>query len=80
MPFGCGTWPALWMLGPDWPNYGEIDIVEGVNIHTTNSLTLHSNSGCLMNVSRLMTGEAATYNCDAAVNGNSVFYILILNF
>jgi hypothetical protein len=25
MPVGCGTWPAFWMFGPDWPNGGEID-------------------------------------------------------
>jgi hypothetical protein len=22
-------WPALWMYGPNWPNQGEIDAVEG---------------------------------------------------
>jgi beta-glucanase (GH16 family) len=28
MPGGvCGTWPALWTLGPDWPYNGEIDII-----------------------------------------------------
>lgn len=26
MPSGCGTWPAYWMVGPDWPNNGEIDV------------------------------------------------------
>lgn len=26
MPTGCGTWPAFWMVGPDWPNGGEIDV------------------------------------------------------
>lgn len=20
MPEGCGTWPAFWMFGPNWPN------------------------------------------------------------
>ena len=29
MPTGCGTWPAFWSNGPDWPAGGEIDIVEG---------------------------------------------------
>ena len=25
MPGGiCGTWPAFWTVGPDWPNGGEI--------------------------------------------------------
>lgn len=35
MPVGIGTWPAIWMLGADfptigWPNCGEIDIAEHV--------------------------------------------------
>ena len=24
MPTGCGTWPAFWTLGPNWPYNGEI--------------------------------------------------------
>ncbi|KPI43777.1 uncharacterized protein AB675_6115 [Cyphellophora attinorum] len=31
MPVGCGTWPAFWLYGPNWPTNGEVDIIEGVN-------------------------------------------------
>jgi hypothetical protein len=29
-----GTWPAYWLCGPNWPQGGEIDIIEGVNLDT----------------------------------------------
>jgi hypothetical protein len=48
MPEGCGAWPALWLLGPNWPNGGEIDIIEGVNVNTFDQTTLHTNDGCSM--------------------------------
>ncbi|KAL6868377.1 family 16 glycoside hydrolase [Trichoderma novae-zelandiae] len=41
----CGVWPAFWMFGPDWPNSGEIDIIEGCNTGTTNQVTLHTAPG-----------------------------------
>ena len=42
----CGSWPAFWLLGPDWPNGGEVDIVEGVNDQEYNQMTLHTAPGC----------------------------------
>lgn len=46
MPTGCGTWPAFWTNGAEWPITGEIDIVEGVNNYTNNQATVHANTGC----------------------------------
>lgn len=34
-----------WSAGPNWPNAGEIDVVEGVNKQTTNQYTLHTGAG-----------------------------------
>jgi len=46
MPTGCGTWPAWWLYGPNWPYGGEIDIIEGVNQQTADQTTLHTSYGC----------------------------------
>jgi len=46
MPQGCGTWPAWWLVGADWPNNGEVDIIEGVNTQVEDQTTLHTNEGC----------------------------------
>lgn len=65
MPGGiCGTWPAFWMLGADWPNNGEIDIVEGVNDYFQNSMTLHTNAGVVINNGSDFAGDLVTANCD----------------
>ena len=44
-PGGKGTWPAFWMLGStgNWPNCGEIDIIEHVGSQPTRaSFALHT--------------------------------------
>jgi len=40
-------------VGANWPNQGEVDILEGV---TPNTATLHIGSNCSMSSSRAMTG------------------------
>jgi len=68
MPTGCGTWPAWWLVGPNWPNSGEIDIIEGVNVNTQDSTTLHTSNGCTMsNSTNSFTGTwgKGTNNNDA---------------
>lgn len=70
MPVGCGTWPAFWMFGPNWPASGEIDIIEGVNVATTNTITLHTAPGCdVNNVNSLAGTKTLQENCNAGDAG-----------
>ncbi|KAK0188599.1 endo-beta-glucanase [Armillaria mellea] len=72
MPQGCGTWPAVWTVGPNWPNGGEIDIIEGVNNQASNQATLHTSSGCTMpSSSRTQSGVALTNDCNVNANNNA---------
>ncbi|KAF1360492.1 hypothetical protein EJ07DRAFT_115288 [Lizonia empirigonia] len=65
MPTGCGTWPAFWMVGPDWPTGGEIDILEGVNEQTNNDMTLHTAPDCKIGPDTgIFAGDVITPNCD----------------
>uniref|UniRef100_A0A0W0G9J8 Putative laminarinase n=1 Tax=Moniliophthora roreri TaxID=221103 RepID=A0A0W0G9J8_MONRR len=71
MPQGCGTWPAVWTVGDNWPNQGETDIIEGVNDQGPNQGTLHTNAGCTMPASQSQTGTAVLNDCNVAANSNS---------
>jgi hypothetical protein len=53
VPHGCGTWPAYWTLGTgaDWPNAGEVDLLESVHNSAHNSVTLHTGPSCVWNTS-----------------------------
>ncbi|KAI9875363.1 MAG: hypothetical protein M1830_008581 [Pleopsidium flavum] len=63
MPGGvCGTWPAFWTVGPDWPNNGEIDIFEGVNQATNNLMSMHTSKNCTVAGSG-ETGTLVTNDC-----------------
>nr|ANC68156.1 endo-beta-1,3-1,4-glucanase [Evansstolkia leycettana] len=66
----CGAWPAFWMVGANWPNNGEIDIIEGVNQQTNNAMTLHTNEGCTIDNSGF-TGTLVTSNCWINAPGQS---------
>jgi nicotinate-nucleotide pyrophosphorylase (carboxylating) len=68
MPTGiCGVWPALWMVGRSWPQDGEIDIIEGVNQQSSNSVTLHTSAGCAVdNKTASFAGTLETPDCNVA--------------
>ncbi|KAI0825225.1 concanavalin A-like lectin/glucanase domain-containing protein [Trametes gibbosa] len=76
MPTGCGTWPAFWSNGPNWPAGGEIDMVEGVNDYTNNQVTLHTAPGCSMpssdpNALGISGSLIGTTDCAAADTSNA---------
>lgn len=67
----CGSWPALWLVGPDWPNQGEIDIIEGVNDNAYNSLTLHTGPNCKSNLPQnKFLGKQVTTDCEISGENN----------
>ncbi|RYY77614.1 glycosyl hydrolase family protein [archaeon] len=42
MPHGCGSWPAFWTVGSNWPYNGEIDVIENIHESNVNQQTLHT--------------------------------------
>lgn len=69
IPEGLSVWPSIWLLGTGpqpWPEYGEIDIIEGVNstasANNKNQSTLHTKAGCIQNVPGVINSDCNSAN------------------
>ncbi|KAG5647859.1 hypothetical protein DXG03_007783 [Asterophora parasitica] len=71
MPVGCSVWPAWWSVGPNWPQGGEIDILEGVHNQETNQYTLHTGAGCSLDSSVKATGRVLGTTCASSGKDNT---------
>ncbi|KAI6135709.1 glycoside hydrolase family 16 protein [Pisolithus croceorrhizus] len=69
MPQGCGTWPAE--VGENWPNEGEVDILEGVNNQSPNLSSLHTSASQQVSDSILRNSTSTGTNCDVYETNNS---------
>ncbi|KAF1343936.1 concanavalin A-like lectin/glucanase domain-containing protein [Delphinella strobiligena] len=72
-PYGCSTWPALWLADPaNWPENGEIDVAEAVEQGNTGvQTTLHTKKGCTMGVKRKQYGGVIRDNCWNSTDDNA---------
>lgn len=62
---------TVWLVGPNWPNGGEIDIIEGVNDQTSNDVTLHTGPGCSVSNTGTFSGKMTSTTCASSGNDNT---------
>lgn len=73
----CGVWPAFWLLSAsrEWPEGGEVDVLEGVNDARRGVVSLHTGGGCSVSDSAgldeewMFSGNMTSGNCDVDAEG-----------
>ncbi|PPQ92756.1 hypothetical protein CVT25_003865 [Psilocybe cyanescens] len=65
IPYGCSVWPSFWTYGmqEEWPNAGEIDIIEAINNMDHNQIALHTPGGCFQAPDPDQTGTTLAQDC-----------------
>jgi len=63
IPYGCSVWPSVWTTGLPWPDYGELDLLEGVNLMQYNQMVVHTTPGCTKTDPPDQTGMSDDTDC-----------------
>ncbi|KAI0673170.1 concanavalin A-like lectin/glucanase domain-containing protein [Trametes maxima] len=71
LPFGCSVWPGFWTKGPQWPQGGEIDIVEAINLMGKNQMALHTQPGCNQPADAKQLGKTVGTDCSSGTDSAS---------
>ncbi|KZP14396.1 glycoside hydrolase family 16 protein [Athelia psychrophila] len=58
--YNAQFWPSKWTTGERWPQYGEIDIIDAINLTGNNQYDVYSDPGVHQNRSLLKQGLQPT--------------------
>ena len=84
-PYGAGIWPAFWMLGSDittvnWPDCGEVDIMENFGANTSNGDDGGFNHGSLHGPGYTGTGLTGQYTFPTGQSISNDFHVFALEW
>ncbi|KAI0699209.1 concanavalin A-like lectin/glucanase domain-containing protein [Cytidiella melzeri] len=71
IPYGCSVWPAWWSSAPNWPDGGEIDTLEGVNLANMAHMGLHTATGCTLTNASVQQTSTLINSTDCSVTANN---------
>lgn len=63
---------AVWAYGTNWPNGGEIDIIEGVNTAHKNLISAHTAQGCSQDPWEVSQSTGLQRNTDCFVGDQNI--------
>ncbi|KAF9646134.1 glycoside hydrolase family 16 protein [Thelephora ganbajun] len=73
LAYGPSVWPAIWAVGPSWPEGGEVDIIEYINTDRSNQYTLHTGSQaiCRLDPGANFSGNHLGTECRSGAGNNA---------